>query len=52
MISYLGDITTFDEAGFARKVVKIYRTLKKMEQSKHLEPNVSGSFVDLSNVLL
>jgi hypothetical protein len=42
----------FDEKVFARKVVKIFRTLKKMEQNKHLEPSISDSFSELSQVLL
>ena len=41
----------FDESDFARKVVKIFRTLKKMEQNKHLEPNFSDSFSQLSEIL-
>jgi hypothetical protein len=41
----------FDESDFARKVVKIFRTLKKMEQNKHLEPNISESFGQLSEIL-
>ena len=42
----------FDERTFARKVVKIFRTMRKMEQSKHLEPFMSHSFQELSDVLL
>ena len=42
----------FDERTFARKVVKIFRTMRKMEQSKHLEPFISHSFQELSDVLL
>jgi len=43
---------SFDEKTFARKVVKIYRTLKKMEYNKHLEPKFSVSFAELSDILL
>ena len=42
----------FDEKAFARKVVKISRTMRKMEQSKHLEPRISDSFIELSDILL
>lgn len=42
----------FDERTFARKVVKIFRTMRKMEQSKHLDPFLSDSFQELSDVLL
>lgn len=33
-------------------MVKIFRTMRKMEQSKHLEPFMSHSFQELSDVLL
>ena len=46
------DSEIFDEKIFARKVVKIFRTLKKLEQNKHLEPNYSDAFKQLSEVLL
>ena len=43
---------SFDEKTFARKVVKIYRTLKKMEYSKRQEPNFSEGFCELADILL
>ena len=43
---------SFDEKTFARKVVKIYRTVRKMEYSKNFEPNFSESFSELSEILL
>ena len=33
-------------------MVKIYRTLKKMEYGKHLTPIYSDSFTELSEILL
>ena len=51
IISILKEIS-FDERTFARKVVKIYRTCKKMEENKHLEPNFSKSFKEMSEILL
>ena len=42
----------YDERTFARKVVKIFRTMRKMEQTKHLDPFLSHSFQDLSDILL
>jgi len=45
-------VISFDEKTFARKVVKIYRTIRKMEYNKSLEPNFSQSFSELSEILL
>ena len=48
---YNGEMA-FDEKTFARKIVKIYRTLKKMEYSKDMGPFFSESFCELSDLLL
>ena len=48
---YNGEIS-FDEKSFARKVVKIFRTVKKMESTKESGLNFSESFQYLSDILL
>ena len=52
LIAFSNTEISFDEKTFARKVVKIYRTIRKMEYSKNLEPNFSESFSELSDILL
>ena len=52
MISQYNGEISFDEKTFARKVVKIYRTVKKMETTKECGPYFSESFQYLSEVLL
>jgi hypothetical protein len=52
VFSYEDNEYPFDEKTFARKIVKIYRTMRKMEQNKHLEPKFSISFSHISDVLL
>jgi hypothetical protein len=42
----------YDERTFAKKVVKINKTLKKLENGRKQEPNISNSFNDLSNILI
>ena len=41
LICCLYIVIAFDEKTFARKVVKIYRTIRKMEYTKNQEPNFS-----------
>jgi len=52
LVSQYNGIIAFDERTFARKVVKIYRTMKKMEYGKHLTPIYTDSFAELSEILL
>jgi hypothetical protein len=41
----------FDEWDFAKKVVKIHKTLVFLEKSKYLEPMLSKSFEHLAEYL-
>lgn len=41
----------FDEAGWEKKVVKIYKALSVMEKVKYLEPHFSKTFSDLASFL-
>lgn len=42
----------FDEGMFAKKLLKLHRTLKKLETNKYLEPHMSCAFEELVEVLL
>ena len=48
----MDNVNPFDEKTFARKIVKIYRTLRKMEENKHMDPKYSEAFSLISGVLL
>lgn len=41
----------FDEAGWEKKIVKIYKALSIMEKVKYLEPHLSKTFSDLASFL-
>ena len=51
MSLYNGQIQ-FDERTFAKKILKIYKILKKLENGKNQKPNMSESFQELSNLLM
>jgi hypothetical protein len=42
-------ITSSD--GFDKKIVKLYKALRLMEQAKHIEPKYSDYFTDLAKVM-
>ena len=37
--------------GFEKKIVKLYKALRLMEQAKHLEPKFSEGFSDLAKCM-
>lgn len=41
----------FDEAGWEKKIVKVYKALSIMEKVKYLEPHFSKTFSDLASFL-
>lgn len=51
-LTFLSAEQSFDESGFAKKILKIYRTLRKLEGAKYLEPHFSYSFECLNDLLL
>ena len=36
---------------FEKKIVKVYKALRLMEQAKHLDPKFSESFTELAKVM-
>ena len=47
MLKYTQNISSLnhlDESGFEKKIVKIYKALKLMEQAKHADPKFSDGF--------
>ena len=42
-------LTTSD--GFEKKIVKLFKALRLMEQAKHIEPKFSEGFTELAKVM-
>ena len=41
-------MSNLDDSAFDKKIVKLYKAMRLMEQSKHLEPKFSEAFKDLA----
>ena len=52
LIASLASDLAFDEGMFAKKILKVHRTLRKLETNKYLEPHMSYAFEDLAEALL
>lgn len=49
--SFADSLSNLDDSNFEKKVVKIYKAMRIMEQAKHLEPKFSESIKELSKYI-
>lgn len=46
------ELQNFDDGIFAKKILKLHRTLRKLETNKYLEPHMSYAFEELNDILI
>jgi len=48
---FIDSLSNLDDSNFEKKVVKIYKAMRIMEQAKHLEPKFSESIKELAKYI-